>query len=279
LGPAPTGDFVIRRLLPLALLVAAPLAGQRGSPSSTDRCPLPAEARGYPVSAAGADAPLPAGFATALADAAARRWEPPSRGRNRHAGLGGLRSRLQPPEPRFPDDWAPAERHVARLEATLLPGGRVGRAEVAQPSGDAAFDRSLAGALRGGAPAAPSLPELPEGLDSLRVVLVFGAEPPEGAAAVRFAAQQSPVRVVPGTLVLTRTRVQGAPRGPDPVATVKYDVDATGGIVPGSIEVLQSTDTGFATGVREALQRARFTPAQSNCRAVPLSVVQRFGGR
>lgn len=269
----------MRRLLPIALLLAAPLAGQRGSPFSTDRCPLPDDARGYPVSAAGADAPLPAAFAMALADAAARRWEPPSRGRNQHAGLGRLRTRLQPPEPRFPDDWAPAERHVARLEATLLPEGRVGRVEVVEPSGDAAFDRSLAGALRGGAPAAPGLPELPDGLDSLRVVLLFGAEPPEGAAAVRFAAQQSPVRVVPGTLVLTRTRVQGAPRGPDPAATVKYDVDATGGVVPGSVEVLQASDTGFAPAVRDALQRARFTPAQSNCRTIPLSVVQRFGGR
>jgi hypothetical protein len=56
-------------------------------------------------------------------------------------------------------------------------------------------------------------------------------------------------------------------------------VDAAGRILPGSIQVLEGSDRSMTNAVQAGLLRARFTPAQSNCRAVTLSAVQQFGGR
>jgi hypothetical protein len=147
---------------------------------------------------------------------------------------------------------------------------------VTAPSGDRAFDRSVADAFADGAPGAPSLPALPAGLDSVRVAVGFGTALEDGAAAVRFAVHQAPVTVVQGTLEVARPQRPGTSIAA-PSATVKYDVDAAGRIVPASIDVLASTDRAMEQSIRAGLLRARFVPAQSNCRTVPLSVVQRFG--
>lgn len=275
--PAPLRSLISSALL--AVVFAAGSAGAQEPPFQARACPVPQGMQGYPVWAQAADgAALDSAFARALADAAARRWEPPSPRRRSIAGLNRLRDRVQPPEPRWPDDWRPQASHTARVEVTLRRGGRPGEARVTTPSGDRAFDRSVAALFAEGAPGGPELPALPAGLDSLRVALHFGTAPGEGAPAVRFAVQQSPVSVVPGTLEVGRPLTPGTSIAP-PSATVKYDVDATGRIVPTSIEVLASTDRAMEQGIRAGLLRARFVPAQSNCRAVPLSVVQQFGGR
>jgi hypothetical protein len=168
---------------------------------------------------------------------------------------------------------------VARAEVTLRRTGRPALLRVVQPSGDRAFDRSLEPIFRDGAPASPDLPALLAGLagDSLRVTIGFGGAPEAGAPVVRFAVHQEPVRVVPGSLNVSRPAQSGGDR--PPAATVKYDVDPAGRVIPGSVEVLDSSDRAFAAAVRDGLMRARFTPAQSNCRPVSLSVVQTFGGR
>ena len=262
-----------------ALLVAAGRADAQQSPFATAACPLPAGMQGYPVWARAADGTaLDSAFARTLADAVARRWEPPSPRRRTIAGLNRVRSRLQPPEPRWPDDWRPQAQHVARAEVTLRRTGRHGEARVTAASGDRAFDRSLVDAFGDGAPGGPALPALPAGLDSLRVAVAFGTEPDADAPTVRFAVQQSPVVVVQGTLTVAqppRTGMSGAAAA----ATARYDVDASGRILPASIDVLSSTDRTMEQNVRAGLLRARFTPAQSNCRAVPLTVVQQFGDR
>jgi hypothetical protein len=158
-----------RLLLAAALAFAsAPAAGQ-GSPFRVDRCPVAADARGYPVWVKAADGTtLDSAYAHALADAAARRWEPPSPRRGSIPGLSRLRSRILPPEPRWPEDWAPGARHAARAEATLRRTGRPDALRVVQPSGDRAFDRSLEPIFRDGAPASPGLPALPAGSGPIR---------------------------------------------------------------------------------------------------------------
>lgn len=266
-------------LLVAGALACAPAAAQGGSPYQTRACPVPAGMQGYPVWAKAADGTaLDSAWVHTFANAVARRWEPPSRRRATFPGLNRLRDRIQPPEPRWPDDWAPSANHVARVEVTLRRGARPRAATLTAPSGDRGFDRTLPELFHDGAPGSPDLPALPAGVDSLRLVVGFGTQPEEGAATVRFAVQQAPVTVVPGSLNVTRP--PGTPAsGPPPAVTVKYDVDASGRIVPGSIDVLDSSDRAMENAVQSGLLRARFTPAQSSCRPVALSVVQVFGGR
>lgn len=270
----------IRRLSLFAAVAAVMAVGParaQESPFGVRACPLPEGMQGYPVWVGAADGTaVDSAYAGALADAVARRWEPPSPRRRTFPGLNRLRDRIQPPAPRWPDDWRPQASHTARVEVTLRRGARPGEARVAAASGDRAFDRSVAAGFAAPAPGAPELPVLPDGVDSLRVAVHFGTAPEGGAPAVRFAVHQSPVAVVPGTLEV-RPPSPGA--GPPPAATVKYDVDASGRVVPTSIDVLASTDRSMDGAIRTGLVRARFTPAQSDCRAIPLSVVQTFGGR
>jgi hypothetical protein len=272
----------IHRTIPLLVLTAAlattPAAAQ-DSPFQARACPVPAALQGYPVWVKAADGTaLDSAWARSVAEAVARRWEPPSRRRASYPGLSRLRNRIFPPEPRWPDDWAPSPNHRARVEVTLRRGARPGEAIVATPSGDRTFDRSLPGLFRDPAPGSPELPALPAGVDSVRLAVGFGTEAEPGAGAVRFAAQQSPVEVVPGSLNVERPPSAG-PRGPVAAVTVKYDVDASGRIVTGSIDLLESTDPAMGNAVRAGLLRAQFRPAQSNCRPVALTVVQQFGGR
>lgn len=262
-----------------AALVPAAAAAQ-DSPFQTRACPVPADVQGYPVWVKAADgATLDSAWTRGVAEAVARRWEPPSRRRGSFAGINRLRDRIQPPEPRWPDDWAPSGRHVARVEVTLRRGGRAGAATVAAPSGDRAFDRTLPEPFQGGAPGTPPLPELPAGLDSVRLMVGFGLPPEAGAGTVRFAAQQTPLTVVPGTLNVARPTTTPQRAGPPLPVTVKYDVDASGRIIPGSMDVLEGSDRSMTGAVEAGLLRARFTAAQSNCRPIALSVVQQFGGR
>lgn len=273
----------ILRVIPLsaalgvALLAASP-AGAQDSPFQARSCPVPQGMLGYPVWVRAADGTtLDSAYAHAVADAVARRWEPPSPRRRTIRGQGRLRDRLQPPEPRFPDDWRPQAEHVARTEVTLRRRGRPD-VRVAAPSPDRVFNRSVEDAFGEGGPGTPGLPALPAGLDSARVVVGFGVAPEPGASAVRFAVHQTPMTVVQGTLQVGRQRLPGNSAVP-PSATARYDVDASGNIVASSIELLASSDRAMDEGIRAGLLRARFIPAQSNCRPVAISVVQQFGDR
>ena len=244
----------------------------------TATCPVPGTVRGYPVSVrgAGTEALEPA-YATALAEAAARRWEVPSRKRAPSQGLGQVQNRIVPPEPRWADDWFPGAEHVARLEATLYRDGREPSVRVERPSGDRLFDRSLT-TIFGRSPYEHPLPPFPAGLtaDSVRVRVSLGEEPEGSAAVVRFAAQQTPARMVPGTLRGTERRPYVRP-GSWPVAIIKYDVGPDARV--SGIQVLSATTREIGEAVALSVERASFTPAKSNCREIAQSVVQQFGGR
>ena len=57
---------------------------------------------------------------------------------------------------------------------------------------------------------------------------------------------------------------------------VRFTVDTTGRVVPGSIRILRSTDYEFTKSVRYFLARAQFYPAESQGRKVPQTIQQPF---
>ena len=259
-------------LLAMALLLAATELGGQS-------CPLPEGTLGYPI-VASSDATLDPAYLTAVVEAAAFRWRVPSNRRSAHENWERVRSRVRTPEPRWADDWEPKDSHRARMAIVIRRDGRVVQAGPATPSGDKTFDRSLESIVREPMPSSGEFPSLPASFagDSAVIMLSFGEAPAaEGAGVVRFAAQQRPVRLVPGTMNIVAPREAGTPNARSRRATVKYDVTAEGVVARGSIEVLQSSDPALTRAIEDALVGARFTPAQSNCRAVAQSVLQNFG--
>jgi hypothetical protein len=268
------------RVLPFPIAVLAVLVGAAVRPAQAQNCPLPDGMLGYPLSAAATElGQLDSTFLGELASAAAYRWRVPSRRRTTYLGWDRVRRRLRTPEPRWADDWKPETKHRARMTLVLHRGGRVAVAGPPTGSGDRTFDESLSSIVDAPMPAAPPFPALPSTVsaDSVLVDLVFGEVPSGTAATVRFAAQQRPVRLVPGTLNVVAPRDAGTPNARNRRATVKYDVFIEGTVDPGSIEILESSDAEIGRAIEQALRSARFTPAQSNCRAVAQSVVQTFG--
>lgn len=264
---------------PSSIAVLAVLVGAFTGRAQAQRCPLPDGTLGYPLSAAATElGQLDSTFLRELASAAAYRWRVPSRRRTTYLGWDRVRRRLRTPEPRWADDWEPEAKHRARMTLVLHRGGRVAVAGPLAGSGDRTFDESLASIVDAPMPGAPPFPTLPTSVsDSVLVDLVFGDVPSGTAATIRFAAQQRPVRLVPGTLNVVAPRDAGTPNARNRRATVKYDVFIEGTVDPGSIEILESSDAEIGRAIEQALRSARFTPAQSNCRAVAQSVVQTFG--
>jgi hypothetical protein len=248
--------------------------------AEAQRCPLPEGTLGYPVTALAADGvPLDSAFLAEVVRAAAYRWAVPSRRRERHVGWERIRNRVLTPEPLWAEDWKPAARHRARITVVIDRSGQARSRAHVEGSGDRFFDRSLATIVESPMPGAPEFPRLPAAIeaDSAAITLVFGEEDVVGGAIIRFAAQQRPVRVPAGQLRVTGPRAVGTPDPRFRRATVKYDVNEHGSVDPGSIEILQSSDIDLSQAIEQALRRARFTPAQANCRAVAQTVVQLFG--
>ena len=238
----------------------------------TETCPLPAAIVGYPLTVVAlAGAPVDTAWLGEWARAAAYRWQVPSRERSTFAGYQRVVSRVLPDAPRWADDWTPTARHHAELIVTVDRAGATIEPASAL-SGDALFDRSLGTITDDPMPASPPLPPLAASApNSVRLLLRFGTEPEPGerAAVVRFARHQQPVRLIPNSLV-----VYGPPYAR---AVVKYDVDTDGRAVRGSVQNLDVWDGEFFREVERALYSARFIPAQGDCAAIKLTVVQAFG--
>ncbi len=239
---------------------------------TTSSCPLAPEALGYPVSVTVLDGvPRDTAWLGEWARAVAHRWQVPSRRRGAHTNFRRVRTRVLPDAPRWADDWTPETRHRAELVITVGRDG-VGPVEVRQSSGDPIFDRTLTSIVDDPMPASPEWPALPEGVATpVRLAVGLGIEPTEGVRAglIRFARQQRPVRVVPGTL-----RVNGQAGDQ---AVVKYDVGGDGRMLPGTFQLLDGGFGRFGRAVESGLMSARFTPAQGDCVPIALTVVQSFG--
>jgi hypothetical protein len=286
LPPTPVGAN--RRAVALAVALALSLApGVVPGIARAQSCPLPEGTLGFPVVATSAE-PVDAAWLSSFAEAAAYRWRVPSGRRATHDSWERVRDRMRTPEPRWADDWQPKPAHRARMTLVVRRDGNVVIAGTPATSGDRDFDRSLESIVKQPMPAAPELPRLPAAFaaDSVVVSLTFGGDTvPPGAGLVRFAAQQRPVRLLPGTLrVVPNASRAGASGGRGGAsssrgmrATVKYDVSAEGLVVPGSVEILQSSDPELSRAIEEGLRTARFTPAQSDCRSIAQSVLQNFG--
>ncbi len=262
----------MRRLITLPWILgavaAAPLAAQDG-------CENLDPSTGYPVSATWVDSggSEPAYLAEVLG-AAVYRWRVPSRRRGAYRGWDRVRRRLLPPEPRWADDWSPDERHIADMPITLFRDGDARAGDVGPESGDGRFDNSLESIVDEPMPGAPEFPAFPPSItgDSVVLRLHFGTVPPD-AEVIRFAAQQSPARLVPRTL-----RIQAPTRGSrSATATFKYDVTATGRVDFTSFEILTSTDRNLSRAIEVGLRQARFDPAISNCRPIAQSMIQTAG--
>jgi len=242
------------------------------------QCPAVDSTQGYPLTVSWAAGTGPdSAWMSAFGRSVAYRWQTPSRRRPDYSGWRRVRERTLPPEPRWADDWSPTALHRAEMAITVYADGRLKAGEPGPASGDRFFDRTLPTIVTDPIPGAPRLPDWPYGMasDSVVLLLSFGLEDVAGPhAVVRFAAQQLPVRVVPGTL-----RVSAPSSSPGAVSrrvSVKYDVAEDGTLVPGSIEVVESSDPALARAVRAALGAARFEAAISNCRPIRLSVIQTF---
>lgn len=237
------------------------------------RCPLPASALGYPITAVAlGEAPLDSTWLADFARAVAHRWQVPTRLPSQHAGFASLTSRELPELPRWAEDWKPSARHRAEVVVKLVATGVTGEPETRSSSGDPLFEDSLLSFYADPVPASPRLPPLPPGVpDTVRVLLRFGGEPQPGerAAVVRFARQQREVRLMPPSLLVRLT--------PNERAVVKYDVGTDGRVVPASLQMIQSTSEAFARAVASALYARRFPPAQGDCSPIRLTVVQIFG--
>ncbi len=169
-----------------------------------------------------------------------------------------VRKRTLPPEPRWADD----------VEPTIA-------------SGDDLFDRSLRLMATDPLPASPELPPFPASVaaDSLVRTLHLGSAPdavPTGR--IRFAVAQRRLELVPGTLEFSAPRSSNTPPASQRFATIKYDVNERGQVVPSSVEILDSSDRELVDAIRAALARARFRAAEQGCRPITMTVVQTFRG-
>ena len=262
-----------------AVVMALTLAASPSLKMYAQQCPGVDSMQGYPLTVSWAAGSGPdSAWLGAFGRAAAFRWQTPSRRRGDVSGWRRVRERTLPPEPRWADDWSPSALHRAEMAVTVYADGRLRAGDPGPASGDPFFDRTLPTIVNAPMPGAPRWPDWPYGMasDSVVLLLSFGIEDVPGPhAVVRFAAQQSPVRVLPGTL---RVAAPGgsASGGLTRRVTVKYDVTEAGTVAAGSIEVVDSPDPSLSRAIRRALGAARFEPAQSNCRPVRTSVVQTF---
>jgi hypothetical protein len=220
-------------------------------------------------------------YAQSMAHALAYRWPVPSRHRESNSQWRRTRRRTLPPAPRWADDYQPGDSLRATFDIVIPRRGRSRALAPSRVSGDELFDRSLRLMVTEPLPASPELPPFPASVtaDSLivRVHLGAGADSVAGGR-IRFASGQRPVVLEPGSLEFNAPRGPTTPPASQRFATVKYDVNEQGRVLPSTIEVLDSSDRELAEAIRAALARARFRAAEQDCRPVTISVVQTFRG-
>lgn len=220
-------------------------------------------------------------YAQTMAHALAYRWPVPSNRRESYTDWRRVRRRTLPPEPRWADDYQPSDSLRATFDIVIPRRGRPRALTPSLLSGDELFDRSLRLMVTEPMSASPDLPPFPASVtaDSIIVRVHLGSAGDSVAGGrTRFASGQRPAQLVPGSLAFNAPRGPTTPPAGQRFATVKYDVNELGRVVPTSVEILDSSDRELADAIRAALVNARFRAAEQNCRPVTISVVQTFRG-
>ncbi len=221
------------------------------------------------------------GYLQAAAHSLAYRWPVPSRRRETYTNWRRVRKRTLPPEPRWADDWAPAEGLRAEFTIVIPRRGRIRTLDPSIASGDDLFDRSLRLMATDPLPASPELPPFPASLaaDSLVLTVHLGSAPDSAPTGrIRFAVAQRRLELVPGSFEFNAPRTPSTLPASQRFATIKYDVSENGQVDPSSVEVLDSSDRELVDAIRAALPRARFRAAEQGCRPIRMTVVQTFRG-
>lgn len=267
------------------LVLLAACATARPTPYTYASCPLPADAKGYPVAVSSLDGSLSPAFLRAVARAVAGHWttddvdwEDVDR---MPTALQLISATLERGESFSREQWQPAEGDTATLllvygsgwkpELRRARDGRPTRFETrAQRAAQQAIDRSAAGRIM-----SDTLPlRAPGTVDSTVVVVAFGREPDARSGVARFAVQE---RLVAGLRSNRAPRyVPPAVRGRDGEVRLAFVVrpDSTPDL--STAHVLFSTGDEFSAVVLKAFPAYRFVPAQIDCRVVPRVVVQPF---
>jgi TonB family protein len=271
-----------------ALLVSA-CARPHTSQYAARSCPLPAGARGYPLSVRSDGAELPPTRLSAIARAVARHW--PTEGnadvsptpaqmqalhadrRTSDSAQGLSRGKWTP----APDDTVTAvlAYHSAAAPTILLPSVR----------DTTRFDRQILAAIRAALDATdkglPQLDTLPLTLGDPQsdapssIRLRFGMEPDESDGIARFALIEEPVRALLAMRSLTYpefARVSDI----EGEVVVSFVVRPEGMVDPSTVHVARASNIVLRDAVLAALHHMQFRPAMIDCRPVSQLVVQPF---
>ena len=249
-------------------------------------CPLPADLRGYPVSASSA-APLDTAFLGAVARAMANnlsgefidpkdKWPAPPAVKAMSAALdrGDVFER---------HSWRPAPGDTATLrviyyagkpmpEMALETSGVLTPFQMAvQRAAESALDSHDPSPSRYGLPLAAPVPNA----DSVVVTVAFGREPDSRSGSARFSIREEKVWPMPGNQPPSYpTSAQAA--GFEGVVEVAFIVrpDSTADL--SSLYVISTPRPDFVTAIKNSLRRSRYAPAEIDCRLVPTVVRQPF---
>lgn len=271
--------------LALCVVTSVACATGRGSGTGTSSCPIPAEARGYPVSASSANQQLTPQFLRTVARAVAGHWATDDDHWQVHDQLSVAMQRMAATfdqgDSFSRDEWQPS----AGDSATLLLVYRGDTKPEVRPSHARRTTRFESRALRAvqmaiersaaGRVMRDTLPlTAPGTLDSTVVVVAFGKEPDARGGVARFAAQERRVRLLPGgTRPSLPPTVMPFRDGRVHIAFVVLP-DST--VDLSTVHVIESSDAVLSSAVLHALPGSRYSPAQIDCRTVPMLVTQPY---
>ena len=274
-----------------ALLLTAPACARpRASQYVSSACPIPGELRGYPVSAS-SDAALDTALLGRVARAMAASYSAQRQEADRREPVPTVATLMADTLDRGEiferHSWRPEPGDTARLRVTYRAGQsapEVTLANAGDPTPFAASVRRAALAAVENARERPgarhALPLALETPDAEPVVIdvAFGREAGAPGTDARFSVHEGPVLPLPsniGPVYPTNARAAGI-EGDVRIAFIVRP-DSTADL--SSVRVLESTRPDFATAVVHSLARARFVPAEIDCRLVPTVVVQPFSFR
>ena len=273
------------------LLLVLPACGRR-PPNQylSGGCPVATGVRGYPVSAS-SDATGDTAFLAAVARAIASSFSAQvAEGTDKEPLTETVRAMdalLDQGNAFWRYDWRPAPADTARMLLTYRRGGeepRISRAHPASPTKfEGSVERAAHAAVEWARGTTANRHRLPlvvpqQTSDSVVVEVVFGREPGAPSGTARFSVHEHVVRPMPGARPpeYPVSQLRSGYPGEVKVAFVILP-DST--VDPESVQVLRASQPAFAAEVVRWLARARYIPAELDCRLVPTVGTQVFSFR